>query len=410
VSKRSRVEAGSGNDIINGSNEGDSDFINQNGTVVAGSLSGGEGDDTIRGNGGDDYIYTGTGNDTVDGGDGWDRVDVDHSNSTTALNLTYTNFTAAPVAGRTNLRQVEHVRVYSGSANDTINISAAPAIEVSTGGGNDRITAGRRSRIYAGSGNDIINGSNEGDSGFEIFGGGLFGEEGDDTINGNGGDDTIRGGAGDDIILGGTGNDDMAGDTGNDTYQIDNLNDIISETSTLATEIDTVESSISYLLGANLENLTLTGTRAINGTGNSRNNVITGNAANNRLSGGGDNDRLNGGAGNDTLVGSIGADQFVFTAPTQGTDTITDFAIAQNDRILASAAGFGSGLTAGASITAAQFGLGTAASTAAQRFIYDSSTGALRFDQDGTGATAAVQIATLSTKPTLTNTSITVIA
>ncbi|MGX4731396.1 hypothetical protein, partial [Pseudomonas corrugata] len=77
----------------------------------------------------------------------------------------------------------------------------------------------------------------------------------------------------------------LIGGTGNDTYIVDNLKDVISETSTLDSEIDTVRSSVSWSLGANLENLTLTGVAAINGAGNALDNVLIGNAAANVLNG-----------------------------------------------------------------------------------------------------------------------------
>jgi len=89
---------------------------------------------------------------------------------------------------------------------------------------------------------------------------------------------------------------------GNDTYVVDSTGDRISETSTLAAEIDTVQSSVSWTLGSNLENLTLTGTAAINGVGNALNNKIVGNSAANVLNGGTGNDSLYGGTGNDTYV------------------------------------------------------------------------------------------------------------
>jgi Ca2+-binding RTX toxin-like protein len=112
----------------------------------------------------------------------------------------------------------------------------------------------------------------------------------------------------------------MIGGLGNDTYIVDSAGDIVTETSTVATEVDTVQSSVSYVLGANLENLILTGSAVINGTGNSLNNAITGNAANNIL---------NGGAGKDIMIGGLGRDTFVYQNLTDSVlsnfDVITDF-------------------------------------------------------------------------------------
>jgi Ca2+-binding RTX toxin-like protein len=71
---------------------------------------------------------------------------------------------------------------------------------------------------------------------------------------------------------------------------------------------DTVQSAVAWTLGNNLENLTLTGSSAVNGTGNTLGNVLTGNSANNTLTGNAGNDTLDGGAGTDTLVGGTGND------------------------------------------------------------------------------------------------------
>ncbi|MFN3390090.1 MAG: calcium-binding protein, partial [Allosphingosinicella sp.] len=95
---------------------------------------------------------------------------------------------------------------------------------------------------------------------------------------------------------------------------------------------DLVRSTISYVLGANLENMTLLGS-AVNGTGNALNNVINGNAANNVLDGGAGNDTLDGGAGNDTTIGGLGNDlhvvrdagDVVVEAENEGTDQVTSF-------------------------------------------------------------------------------------
>jgi trimeric autotransporter adhesin len=104
---------------------------------------------------------------------------------------------------------------------------------------------------------------------------------------------------------------------GNDVYVVDNAGDLVVEDA--AAGIDLVQSSLSHALAANVENLTLTGTAAINGTGNALDNVLIGNAAANVLSGGEGNDSLDGGAGDDRLDGGTGADRL---AGGLGNDTL----------------------------------------------------------------------------------------
>ncbi|AVQ71486.1 hypothetical protein B5D77_09365 [Microcystis sp. MC19] len=128
---------------------------------------------------------------------------------------------------------------------------------------------------------------------------------------------------------------------------------------------------------------------------------IIGSSDNDILSGTLDNDILIGGLGNDTLTGGAGGDRFTFNNRNEGIDTITDFLSSQGDKIALSAAGFGGGLAAGVAITSAQFVLGTTALNASNRFIYNTITGGLFFDGDGTGTLAAIQIVTLSSKPTI---------
>ena len=94
----------------------------------------------------------------------------------------------------------------------------------------------------------------------------LTGTTGADLLSGLAGNDTLTGLAGDDTLDGGTGADSMIGGAGNDTYIRDNTSDVITEGSGAGT--DTVLSNLTYTLGSNVENLTLTGTNAINGTGN----------------------------------------------------------------------------------------------------------------------------------------------
>jgi Ca2+-binding RTX toxin-like protein len=102
----------------------------------------------------------------------------------------------------------------------------------------------------------------------------------------------------------------LSGGPGNDTYVVDTPCDVVREACNEGT--DTVQSSVSYTLGCNVENLTLTGTASINGTGNSCDNILVGNGGANRLSGGSGNDTLDGGAGNDVLEGGTGNDTYVF--------------------------------------------------------------------------------------------------
>ena len=92
----------------------------------------------------------------------------------------------------------------------------------------------------------------------------------------------------------------MIGGAGNDTYVVDATGDVVTELRPAGTDL--VQSSASYTLSANVENLTLTGTGNINATGNTLNNMLTGNAGNNILDGGAGNDTMAGGAGNDTYV------------------------------------------------------------------------------------------------------------
>src|SRR5262249_25869133 len=174
----------------------------------------------------------------------------------------------------------------------------------------------------------------------------LYGFGGNDRLYANGGDDQLYGGDGNDLLDGGTGADVMYGGTGDDLYRIDNLADVVSETTVPGVDdggVDTVESTITYSLGAFLEKLTLKGTAAINGTGNDLANRLAGNDAANVLSGrGGDDlmlgnggdDILIGGAGKDELWGGAGSDTFVFGRPdATSTDRVKDFAAADHDHL-----------------------------------------------------------------------------
>lgn len=156
----------------------------------------------------------------------------------------------------------------------------------------------------------------------------LYGGSGNDTLTGQAGNDILYGQFGNDNLDGGTGNDTLYGGKGDDTYTVDSTTDVVNEN--LGEGTDLVKSSVIHTLRDNVENLTLTGTTAINGTGNALNNIIIGNSAVNILSGGAGDDTLDGGAGNDKLTGGLGNDIYVVDSTSdtvtenvnEGTDTI----------------------------------------------------------------------------------------
>ena len=178
------------------------------------------------------------------------------------------------------------------------------------------------------------------------------GNSGNNVLTGNSANNTLNGGGGNDTLNGSTGFDTLIGGLGNDIFQIDSTTDVITENVNEGT--DTIQSSVTFSLATfpNIENLTLTGSSAINGTGNTANNVLTGNAANNLLSGDTGNDILTGAAGKDTLTGGAGIDKFGYKTLTDSLlanyDLITDFnATTGNDLFLVTTAraGFTTGLT-----------------------------------------------------------------
>jgi len=183
---------------------------------------------------------------------------------------------------------------------------------------------------------------------------------------------------------------------------VDNAGDRVIEASGAGTDL--VLSSVSFnLTGQAIENLTLTGGAAINGIGNGLANRITGNDAANLLQGGtGGADTLDGGLGADTLTGGTGPDAFLFGAALGGSniDHITDFSV-PDDHILLSSAIF-AGLPTGV-VGASAFVIGAMAADALDRIIYNSATGALFYDADGTGAGGAVQFARLNSGLALTS-------
>ena len=219
------------------------------------------------------------------------------------------------------------------------------------------------------------------------------------------------------------GSDTLIGGAGNDTYLVDSAGDVVQEASSAGTDLVQASVSFSLMSLTAVEHLTLTGSSALNGTGNALANALTGNDAANLLQGSGGNDTLVGNGGIDTLAGGKGADQLsgglgadVFRFDTAleklngnaVVDTISDFSLSEGDRLELSSQVFTSltgnavlngGLTATAFLASAS---GTATSSA-QRILYNSGTGVLSYDSDGSGSTAAQAFAKLGTGLALTN-------
>jgi Ca2+-binding RTX toxin-like protein len=213
------------------------------------------------------------------------------------------------------------------------------------------------------------------------------GTAGNDRLTGGPGNDTLIGGAGNDTLIGGAGADSLNGGAGDDTFYVSS-GDRVSDSS----GIDQIISDISWTLGTGFENLVLVGSGAINGTGNTLANVITGNGAANRLAGG---------AGNDTLSGGAGRDSFDFTvAPgTRNADRIVDFSSGVDKIRLDDAVHRGLGKIGNFASADARFWAAAGASRghdASDRVVYDSSSGNLYYDADGSGSGVAQLIAALS--------------
>jgi Ca2+-binding RTX toxin-like protein len=269
------------------------------------TLYGLDGNDELFGNNGRDALYGGNGDDRLDGGAGADHMQGDAGNDTYIVDNAADTVVEFAGGGTDTV----YTRVdYTLTAN-VENLYLIDSARVGTGNASNN-------GLFGTSGADTLNGM----AGDDV----LKGWAGDDKLYGGAGNDTLLGAEGNDYLDGGTGADTMQGDSGNDTYVVDDIGDVVTEYNMNgAGGIDTVLASIDYTLGANVENLTLTGA-ALRGTGNALDNVIRGNALANLLTGGAGNDVLNGGAGNDQLFGGTGQDRFVFDGAF-GKDVIGDF-------------------------------------------------------------------------------------
>ncbi|MBU4529738.1 MAG: hypothetical protein KUA43_08670 [Hoeflea sp.] len=236
----------------------------------------------------------------------------------------------------------------------------------------------------------------------------IWGAGGNDVIFGRDGNDTLYGNIGDDVLIGGAGADRLDGGTGTDRAQYsDATTGLIADLqlASLNTGFAAGDTyvSIENLYGSNHDD-SLRGDAGNNTIwGANGNDVLYGRDGDDILSGDAGNDTLAGGNGNDRLVGGAGADTFVFnTALNASTnvDTIVDFSVGIDKIMLED--GIFTALTATGALAASAFHIGASANDANDRIIYNSGTGALFYDSDGTGGAAAIQFATLSTGLALT--------
>lgn len=356
--------------------------VSGTGNLLANNIIGNASNNTLLGDEGADTLNGGAGADAMTGGNGADTYFVDNASDTvveTAIGeidqvFSSVSFTLGALLENLTLTG----SAVSATGNNAANYlkGNAAANLLTDNNGNDTLDGGTGADSMAGGlGNDIYIVDNASDIVTELVGGGndtvnssvsysLVDTDGaganggnvdnltltgvssisgtgnslDNKITGNTSANVLNGGGGNDTLDGGSGTDTMIGGDGDDTYFVGVAADVVDETLTAGT--DTVKASSSYTIGINVENLTLTGTAAVNGTGNGLANVLTGNASANILTGaagndtlnglggadtllGGDNndtmngginnDTLNGGLGQDTLTGGIGNDKFVFS-------------------------------------------------------------------------------------------------
>ena len=218
-------------------------------------------------------------------------------------------------------------------------------------------------------------------------------------INGRDGvNDTLTGDSRNNSLTGYSGADRMSGGAGDDTYVVDRADDVVVEAA--GQGIDTVRSwAAATTLANNVENLVLIASGSQAGTGNELAN---------RLEGGAGANTLNGKGGHDWLKGGAGQDAFVFDtalSASANVDRIADFSV-PDDTLRLSGTVF-TGLSAkGQTLASSLFVKGaglTSAKDSSDRIVYDTSSGKLYFDKDGTGSSAAVHFATLDNKAALTN-------
>ncbi|NRR31964.1 heme peroxidase, partial [Oxalobacteraceae bacterium] len=393
-----------GNDVLNGLAGNDSLL----GAAGNDKLDGGLDDDTLSGGAGDDSLLGGDGTDRLETGLGINVADGGTGSDTLVLSGAFADYVrtrpsdldtmlVSTVTGESVLlRNVETI-IFNGVSKalaELFDNVASSANDVLTGtAGADTLNGGLGSDTMTGlDGNDryVINvlsdsvieaadgGNDTVEVAYTVAGNytlgsnienatvtaaatlaiGLTGNELNNVLTGNAANNLLDGKAGDDEFIGNAGNDTMIGGMGNDIYHVDQSTDLVSEAADSGNDSVIVTLS-SYILAANVEQLSYQGVAAFSGTGNVLNNMLTGGIGNDTLDGGAGNDTLIGGAGNDKLLGGLGNDVFrgglgsdtlsggadvdSFVIDQQASfDTITDF-VSGTDKLVINGTLFGVG-------------------------------------------------------------------
>jgi Ca2+-binding RTX toxin-like protein/subtilisin-like proprotein convertase family protein len=411
---------GLGGDDIIVTNDGDD-------TVYAGSgndtVLAGLGNDNIDGGGGDDYLDGGYGADLLKGGPGDDRYVVDNTSDLVVEALarggfdtveTYIDFTAPQYVEAIEARGSADLILTGNTENNVIigNVGnnflyghdGSDALVA--GDGNDTLDGGLgRDHMIGGTGNDVYVVDSRSDVVVEELGNGVdlvkssatftlsshvenLVLTGTDNISGGGNslNNSITGNAGNNLLNGGIGADTLDGGDGNDTYVVDNIGDVIIDSA----GVDTIRSTLDYILADGIEDLVLLGLNRIDGQGNDVDNALTGNSSDNVL---------DGHAGTDILTGGRGDDNFVASDHAQSVDSITDF-VSGEDMILIDALAYDlfdtttlTGYTQG-TVETSSFGTITngVQDNVEALFVYDSDRNMLTVDADGSGAGVAIDV------------------
>ncbi|MES2784206.1 MAG: hypothetical protein V4684_01990 [Pseudomonadota bacterium] len=355
------------------------------GSALADYLSGGIGDDIVRGLAGNDTLLGLGGDDVLDGGMGTDSLNGGEGSD--IYMFLASEHPAAEIFDN-GVTGIDEVR-FAATTTSTLLLMAGDL-------GIERVVIGTGNALVADTSGVAGAGINASALGNAVS---IFGNAGVNTLTGTAFNDTIDGGPGADVMTGGN---------GDDTFYVDNSGDRALDSS-ITGGLDTVIASVSYANAANVEKLVLVG-GALNGTGNASANSLVGNANANVLSGldGHDtidgaegNDTLAGGNGNDSLTGGSGADSFRFdTYPnaTTNKDTVVDF-VSGTDTLQLKVSVF-SALGLAGPLTEAMFATGPGVikgNDTSDRVIYDTSTGTLYYDRDGSASAAPIAIAVIGT-------------